>query len=52
MMDAFEPFTETDIRQLRKMTSNYFCAVDPNPVWLVKECLDVLISPVRNIDNQ
>jgi len=29
MMDTFEPFTETDIRQLLKRSSNVFCAVDP-----------------------
>ena len=36
--DTFEPFTETDIRQLLKRSSNAFCAVDPMPTWLVKDC--------------
>ena len=49
MMDTFEPFTETDIRQLLKKSSNAFCAVAPRPTWLVKHCLDVLISPITNI---
>ena len=43
MMDTFEPFTETDIRQLLKRSSNAFCAVD---------YLDVLISPITNIVNK
>ena len=51
-METFEPFTETDIRQLLKRSSNAFCAVDPMPTWLVKDCLDVLISPITNIVNK
>ena len=35
-----------------KMSSNTFCAVDPMPKWLVKECLDVLITPITNIVNE
>ena len=38
--------TETDVRQLLKKSSNAFCAVDPMPTWLVKDCLDVLINPI------
>jgi len=49
MMDSVESFTDIDIRQLLKMAFNVFCAVDPMPTWLVKDCLDVLISPVTNI---
>ena len=52
MMDTFDPFTETDIRQLLKRTSNAFCAVDPMPTWLVKDCLNVLINPITNIVNK
>ena len=37
MIDTFNPFTETDIRQLLKRSSNVFCAIDPMPIWLVKE---------------
>jgi len=52
VMDTFEPFTETDIRQLLKKSSNAFCAVDPMPTWLVKDCLYVLINPITNIVNK
>ena len=52
MMDTFKPFTETDIRQLLKKSSNAFCAVHPKPTWLLKDCLDVLISPITNIVNK
>ena len=44
MMDTFEPFTENDIRQLVKKSSNAFCAVDPMPTWLV--------NPITNIVNK
>ena len=52
MMDTFEHFKDTDIRQLPKMSSNSFCAVDPMPTWLLKDCLDVLVSPITNIVNK
>ena len=48
MMDTFEPFTETDIRQLMKKSSNTFWAVDPMPTWLVKDCLGRIY---KNTDN-
>ena len=50
--DTFEPFTETDIRQLLTRSSNAFRAVDPMPTWLVKDCLDILINPIINIVNK
>ena len=52
MMDTFEPFTETDTRQLLKRSSNAFCSVNPMPTWLVKDCLDVLINPIKNVVNK
>ena len=45
-------FTETDIPQLLKRPSNPYCAVDPMPTWLMKDYLDVLISPITNIVNK
>ena len=52
MMDTFEPFKETDIRQLLKKSSNDFCAIYPMATWLVKYCLDILINPITNIVNK
>jgi len=37
IVDTFQAFTETDIRQLLNMSSNAICSVDPMPTWLVKE---------------
>jgi len=51
-MDRFWPFTETDIKQLLKRSSNAFSAVDPMPTALVKHCLDFLIYPITNIFNK
>jgi len=52
MMDTFEPFSEIDISQLLKRSTNAFCAVDPMPTWPMKDCLDVLIHPITNIVNK
>jgi len=52
MMNTFEPVTEIDLRQLLKRLSNAFCAVDPMSTWLLKDCLDVLISSIINIVNK
>jgi len=49
MMDTCELFTETLIRQLLKKSFNAFCAVNPMLTWLVKDCLDVLVSLITNI---
>ena len=50
-MDTFEPFTETDIRQLVKRSSNALCAVHHMPKWLAKGRMGVLIIPITNIFN-
>ena len=52
MMDRFEPFTETDTRQLLKRFCNILYAVDPMLTWVVKDYMDVPISPVTNIVNK
>ena len=52
MMDTFEHFTKSDIRWLLKMSSNAFCAIEPMPIRLVKECLGVMISPITKIVNE
>jgi len=41
-----------DISQLMNRSSNPFCAVDPMLSWVVKEFLDVLISPITSIVNK
>ena len=48
----FQTRPETDIRQLLKGSSNAFCAFDPIPTWLMKDCMDALISPITNIVNK
>jgi len=40
IMDTFEPFTETDIRQLLKKSSNAFCVVDPMACERLSGCSD------------
>ena len=41
-----------DIRQLLKRSFNNFCAVDPMHTWLLKECLNVLVSLITNLVNK
>jgi len=52
VIDIFDPFTETDIRQLLERSSNAFCIVDPMPTWLMIECLAVLISMITKVDKK
>jgi len=52
MMEIFERFTETDIRQLLKTSSNAFYAVDPVLIRTVKERLNLMISPITKIVNK
>ena len=49
MIDTFKLFTETDIRQLLKRSSNVFCPTDSMPV---KWCQDVLMNPITKIVNK
>jgi len=51
MMDTIELFIKSDITHLLKMSSNGLCAVAAMPTWLVKDCLDIPISPITNIVN-
>ena len=39
------------MRTLVMKSSSAFCDLDPAPIWLIKDCLDVLISPMTNIVN-
>ena len=52
MIYIFDPFTETDIRQLLERSSNAFFIGDHMPTWLMIECLAVLISMITNVDKK
>ena len=51
-MATFKPFTEIEIKKLISKSSNAFSDLDPIPTWLVKECQEVLISPLTKIVNR
>ena len=48
-MEAFEPLSDSDIKQLLMKSSNVFSELDPMPAWLVKKCQTELIKAIRNI---
>ena len=37
--------------KLIRKSSSAFCDLDPAPTWLIKDCADVLITPIANIVN-
>ena len=51
-MTSFSALSESDLIKLIRKSSNAFCDLDPAPTWLVKECLDILVSPMQNIVNK
>ena len=51
IMETFNPFTEQDVTKLIEKLSDAFCQLDPLPIWLLKDCQEVLITPVTNIVN-
>ena len=50
-MEAFEPLSDSDIKQLLMRSSNAFCELDPIPAWLVKKCQIEVIKVIRHIVN-
>ena len=50
-MEASEPLSDNDIKQLLMKVSNAFCELEPLPIWLVKKCQAELITVIRSIVN-
>ena len=50
-MEAFEPMSDSGIKQLLIRSSNAFCELDSMPAWLVKNCQAELIKAIINIVN-
>jgi len=49
MVDAFESFTETGIRQLLRRSPKAVYAVDYVGAWFVNECPSLLTSPITEM---
>ena len=49
-LSSFEPVSEEDILKILK-SSTKSCDLDPIPTSLVKDCADILITPITNIIN-
>ena len=50
-LSSFEPVSEEDILKILKSSPTKSCDLDPIPTSLVKECADILITPITNIIN-
>ena len=49
--DAFEPLSDSDIKQLLIKSSDAFCELNTMQCWLVKKCQAELTQVIRNILN-
>jgi hypothetical protein len=50
-LSSFTPATEDDILQLIKNSPTKSCQLDPIPTWLLKDCVDMLVSAITTIVN-
>ena len=50
-LSSFEPVSEADILKILKSSTTKSCDLDPIPTALVKECADILVTPINNIIN-
>ena len=50
-LTSFEPVSEEDILKILKSSPTKSCDLDPIPTSLVKDCADILITPITNIIN-
>ena len=50
-LSSFEPVSEEDILKILKSSPTKSCDLDPIPTSLVKDCSDILITPITNIIN-
>ena len=48
---AFESLSEDRVKQLIMKSPNKQCSLDPIPTWILKECLDIILSFVTRIIN-
>ena len=50
-LSSFEPVSEGDILKILNSSHTKLCEQDPIPTSLVRECVDILITPITNINN-
>ena len=50
-LTSFEPVSEDDILKILKSSNTKSSDLDPIPTALVKECVDILVTPITNIIN-
>ena len=47
----FQQMTQDQVQKVIGKTSNASCSLDPQPTWLMKQCLDLQLSAVTDIVN-
>ena len=50
-LSSFKPATSNEIRSLIMSYGSKFCALDPLPTWLLKQCIDELLPLITSIIN-
>ena len=50
-LSSFEPVSEGDVLKILKSSTTKSCDLDPIATTLVKECADILVTPITNIIN-
>ena len=50
-LDVFERASEDEIKKLILSSSSKSCDLDPSPTSVLKNCLDILITPITDIIN-
>ena len=50
-LSSFTPVSEENLLKIRKSSPSKSCGLDPIPTSLVKECADILITPITKIVN-
>ena len=50
-LSSFSLATEAEIKKIIMNSPSKSCQLDPIPTWLLKECIDVLITPITTLIN-
>lgn len=50
-LERFRSVSEEEVREVIMGSSNAFCALDPIPTWLLKQCCDVLTPVITQMVN-
>jgi len=52
MLEMFRPTTDVEVKEIIIKSPNKSCDLDPMPTWLLKKCIDQLLSLITAIVNR